>query len=619
METSIKEAIAENLEGGLSAKESIGICLDAMTGGEMPEQSLAEHDRVFHKKGFKKGTKCKYRERLAAALGSDDVEDARPKRKGKSGGGKGAKEAIVESLDFDPFDDVEYADDPPKRQRGRPRKDEQEKAEEKGRYGFGRRAKRELDAEQTRKVRMLEPKAETKEKRLEELTDRLSDLRSDGLDDYPMVKAEEDELATDLRVLAAELGDAVTIKSLPETKEYEKAFSDYRVLCKDTDAKIRTVKKLLGMSKESDFVDAEEILDELDHRQEEIESAYKRIYSTHDALSKALCERIEGSLYGEKADKGTDEGERQQFGTLHGEDGKAYMKRMKSNGREKEIPATIRNIDRQVERAERRWQRIAALSPDEMETVKRNWKKTIDNLMLRSALATNIGPMGLEGVLTGHLKSQHELTKKGKRFEGENEGAAFSIIGGMEDGPRYRFTRNQFGTDKGMDEGEYEKYGCLHSKTPVKDDNLTGGQYGSNVIRWKPESVVATFFCGDSLCLQRDSLNYCNCSLLSNPSPASFNPENTDLIDELKKGALAVGLEGLNHYNNAPYIELQFHGRDNMGADAVESISFGNENDARNLSPTAIAAIRENGIVVYLRNKEVEISEDGTLRKKRRG
>ena len=33
--------------------------------------------------------------------------------------------------------------------------DEQEKAEEKGRYGFGRRAKRELDAEQARKVRVL--------------------------------------------------------------------------------------------------------------------------------------------------------------------------------------------------------------------------------------------------------------------------------------------------------------------------------------------------------------------------------------------------------------------------------------------------------------------------------
>ena len=618
MAENINDYMARELMTCSSAKESLSICLDAL-GGETLKMSLQKHDEIHHKHGYKKGDKCKYRERLAAELESDTVDDASPKKGKKGNVEKKSKKVAKEELDFDPFDDVEYVDEPPKRRRGRPRKDEKREDDERRTpFGFGRRAKRELNEEQAQKGRRLNPKAEVKEKRLEELNDRLSRLMSEGLDDYPMVRAEEDELATDLRVLAAELGDAVTIKGLPETKAYEKAFSDYRALCKDTDAKIKAVKGLLKMSKEADFADAEEIIEELGGRQEEIEAAYKKIYDTHDNLSSVLCERIEGSMYGEKADKGGSEDDRRQFAPLHGEDGKAYMKRMKENGREKEIPATIRNIDRQVERAERRWQRIAALSPDEMETVKRNWKKTIDNLMLRSSLATNIGPMGLEGVLTGHLKSQHDLTKKGKRFEGENEGAAFGIIGGREDGPRYRFTRNQFGTEKGLSEDEYEKYGCMHSKTPVKDDNFTGGQYGRNVIRWKPESVVATFFCGDSLCLQRDDLNYCNCSLLSNPSPASFNPANSALIDELRKGPMAVGLEGLNHYNNSPYIELQFHGKDNMGANAIESISFGNEDDARNLSPAAIAAIHDNGILVYLRDKEVDISDSGVIKKKRK-
>ena len=55
-----------------------------------------------------------------------------------------------------------------------------------------------------------------------------------------------------------------------------------------------------------------------------------------------------------------------------------------------------------------------------------------------------------------------------------------------------------------------------------------------------------------------------------------------------------------------------------MGASAIESISFGDENDARNLSPKAIAAIHENNIIVYLRDKEVDISESGDLKRKRK-
>ena len=152
--------------------------------------------------------------------------------------------------------------------------------------------------------------------------------------------------------------------------------------------------------------------------------------------------------------------------------------------------------------------------------------------------------------------------------------------------------------------------------TPSNSDNLTGGQYGRNVIRWKPHKTVATMTFTDSLCLARDGLNYVTPCLVTNPSPCCFNPENSAVIDILQTRPMNAGLGELCHLMGTEYCELQLHGEDQYDVEAIDSISFGSENDVNNLSQDARARILEHRIPTFIGGKAILIDAEGGIKKR---
>ena len=216
-------------------------------------------------------------------------------------------------------------------------------------------------------------------------------------------------------------------------------------------------------------------------------------------------------------------------------------------------------------------------------------------------LGPRAGPqICINGILESYYKSAHELAEVR---------AKATMRGGNEESLRHRMTRKAFGTQKGMAAEEYEKYGCLHHIVPNREDSKIGGAYGKNVIRWKKYETVATMCCSDSLCLAYSHNDYVTPCLVSNPSPACFNPENRDFIDELKKRPLNIGIGLLCGKTGTPYIELQFHGAKKYGPESISSITLETGDDVRCLSNKAVEAITEYKIPVYIGDKQIRVED----------
>ena len=474
-------------------------------------------------------------------------------------------------------------------------------------HGLAARAFKQVEIEREDKLNRINPDPKAEKRRYMSLLSKLKSAKAAiAPPDNP---ADTDSIMDDIESLCKE-ANIKDYKKRPKFEEYQQCWADYRNLVDAAEKESEDADRRLD---KGEYDGLEDSISLLKGRGKQIDEAYEKIIDTLQSLYDDLCSEVERSEKG-LGIGGLRETEKEQFAPLWGEDGATYQARMKKVGRGREIPETIKRIDEMVAQAEKRWLRVAAIPPKEFETVKENWRKTVHNLMQHTSLATNSYPEGINGVLVEHLKSQHELTPKGKAFENPHpESGIWRIIGGEEESPRYRFTRNVFGTTKGMGEEHYEKYGCLHSKAPTSIDNATGRQYGRNVIRWKPESVCATMFCGDSVCLSRDGLNYCTCSLVSDPSPVSFNPENRHIIDALKKGPMNPGLQAMCGMFGTPYIEIQLHGANRPNAEDIESISFNSLDDVAMLSPDAIARIHDLDIPTYIRENEVRINEDGKV------
>lgn len=497
-----------------------------------------------------------------------------------------------------------------KRKRGRPRKDEC-KAKDPSKcwkHGFAGDILEKREREKSRNRDRLNPLPTRDDSR--EL-DLFADLRDVGYDisDAPDNKADTKYMRLDLDNLRREAG----LKKLDEgfkpyaayLKKWQE-YEDYKKHCQE-------LHRQTGLTiKSRHYDDAEELIQTLRKKADGISGKYAEILDAYDECSDALCELIEASR---KATQGAEQTEtaRQGYGMMDGEDFKAYKKRMGRIGRSKEIPKTIEKIDSIVAATERRWRSIAGLSQDEFDVVKKNFRKMFSNLMTRCSLATNRGIKGINGVLEGHLQSQHDFVKKGQRFDDGNY-SHHGIIGGNRNDPRYRFSEKCFGVDFGLPAGKYEKYGCLHTLHPSENDNLMGSEYGQNVIRWKPHKTVATMTFTDSLCLARAGLNYVNPCLVTNPSPCCFNPANRDMIETLKRKPVNIGLDSICTWSGTPYVELQLHGEDQYDASAIDSISFGSKEDVRNLSPKAIATILEHKIPLYIKTKPITIDERGRIK-----
>ena len=503
------------------------------------------------------------------------------------------------------------------RKRGRPRKETIVNGEvcraadpsKCWKHGHVKESLSEKRKERARKMDRINPQP-TRD--LEKELDLAKDLREIGWDieDAPDNKTDTENMVSDLDNLRREAKMKKLDESFKPFADYRKKWKEYEEFKKDAVQLHKTAETAMRRHR-PDM--AEEMLKSLRKRPDEIRGKYQEVLDSYNDLCDALCDILDrdGNSSGNK-DPNALEVEKNGYGMMDGENFKSYQKRIKSLGRGKEIPETIKRIDEIVAQTERRWRSVAGITKDDFDIVKANFKKTFSNLMKRCSLASNISIVGLNGVLEDHLKTQHDLTKKGKRFDDGNF-SHNAIIGGNEDMPRYKFTRKCFGTERGLKESKYEKYGCLHNISPVKDDNLMGGQYGHNIIRWKPHKSVATMTFTDSLCLARDGLNYVNPCLVTDPSPCCFNPENQDIIDALKRRSLNVGLDSICNMTGTPYVELQLHGEDQYDADAIESISFGSRADVANLSAQARAKIAEYRIPCFLEDKPIMIDERGRI------
>lgn len=519
------------------------------------------------------------------------------------------KDVLVSTLDANTKNVLDAASETPiKRKRYRFSRNGLEECEAKDPtkcrvHGFAARAMEKAQLEREDKLNRINPSPDALRRKYVEYSSKLKGAK-DAINP-PYSHADVDSIEDDIKGLCQEAG-IKNYKDRSKYQEYRQRRTEYRQLEEVAKKEINEAERRLNSDK---FDSLDDFIERLRGRGKQIDDAYDEVLGALHSLYDEICDEIDAAEKGLKVG-GLREVEKEQFGMLKGETGKLYQARMRGLGRGKEIPETIKRVDTMVEQAERRWQRVAALSPQEFETVKANWRKTVFNLLGRTALATNSFPEGLNGILEGHLKSQHELAEKGKLFDNPHpESGVWGIIGGNENMPRYRFTRKVFGTKPGMSEEQYEKYGCLHTRMPVKDDNYTGGQYGRNVIRWKPGTVCATMFCGDSICLSGDGINYCTCSPISNPSPASFNPKNRQAIEELKKGPLNFGLKSLCRLFGTPYIEIQLHGANRPTAEEIESISFNSKADMAMLSPMAVAKIRELNIPTYIQDRETHLGK----------
>lgn len=438
------------------------------------------------------------------------------------------------------------------------------------------------------------------------------DLREAGWDieDSPDSKAETDSMLSDMNNLRREAG----IKKLDDSFEpyaaYRRKWEEYGEVKKHA----AMLRKQAALSlKKHNYDDVEKMIVTLKKKPQEILDKYKEILEAYDSCCGALCDEIErqGGERGLKSHEAL-EAEKQDFGMMPRETSKDYQKRMRAIGRAKDTSETIKKVDEIVAQTERRWRSVAGMGQEEFFRVKENFRKTFGKLMKGCSLASNLSIAEVNRVLEDRLISQHDLVEKGRGRDGGNF-RHVSLDGGRTDGPQYRFAQKCFGVDKGLKESKYEKYGCLHTLTPADSDNLTGGQYGRNVIRWKPHKIVATMTFTDSLCLARDGLNYVTPCLVTDPSPCCFNPENRAVIDSLKEKPMNAGLEELCYLMGTEYCELQLHGENQYNAEAIESISFGLNNDVRNLSKKAIETILLNRIPIFIGGEPIRIDEKGVI------
>ena len=477
-------------------------------------------------------------------------------------------------------------------------------------HGNARKVLREQEKARSRNRARLNPQP-TED--LEREFDLDRELREVGWDigDTPDSPAETESLQRDMENLRREAGMKKLDSSFAPYAAYLQKWADYKDACKHA---MMLHKQAAISLKRHNYDDVEEMIETLKKKPQAILDSYQGVIDAYEDCCSAICDEIDkqGNERGLKSSEALD-AEKKEYGMMNRESSKDYQKRMKTVGRSKEVPESIKKIDDIVARTENRWRSVAGMGPEEFAVVKNNFRKTVENLMKGCSLATNRGIMGINGVLESHLKSQHDFVKKGEKFN-NGSNAHYAIVGGLDSDPRYKFSRKCFGVDKGLKPSQYEKYGCLHTGSPAARDNLMGGQYGKNVIRWKPHKAVATMSFTDSLCLARDGLNYVNPCLVTNPSPCCFNPENKEVVEALKKRPLSMGLEELCYLMGAPYCELQLHGEDQYNASAIESISFGSENDVKNLSKPSIESILSNHIPIYIRDKRIEIDEQGRIK-----
>ena len=468
-----------------------------------------------------------------------------------------------------------------KRKVGRPRKEPEDSVFT--RDGFASGILRDETKEKARKLDRLNPQPTEKLKHLQEIAVGLREIGFD-VEDSLKSRDEIEAMIADIDSLRKEAG----LKKIDESYEpygrFRTATIEYIEKKKDFKRYFEAAKESLDKQEERR---ADELLASLKDEPRELKDSYQKVIDTYSDLCYALTAIIdvESGDVDVSQNIGVGEIEKSGFGLIKGENLKAYSHRMKSLGRGRDVPNTIRDIDEKIENTERQWRSVAGISIDEFEKVKENWKRSVQNLMSKCSLASNMKIAAVNYLLGG--LGDTDKTKSEKET----------------------FTSNGIIADSGEKKSNAIKYGCLHSINPTKHDNDIGDSFGGIVVRWKPHCVVATLTFGDSLDIESSDTTFETPCLVTDASPCCFNPLKQDAVNALKDGVLDIGLESARTIFGIPYIELQFHGEGWYKPQSVDSISFWCDDDIRNLSQSAMEQIIKNRITIYVKDDNVKIAD----------
>lgn len=478
-----------------------------------------------------------------------------------------------------------------KRKRGRPRKEEQPPTNELQK-GVSRAALRAFQKEQARKKDRLNPQP-TEE--LQKIQDVNADLREAEWDMADLPDSRNDALAmlADIDNLRKEARIDKLDDSFPFYAEYRSVWNGYYAIKNEAKELLEAVKVYVG---NRDMKKAEETLISLKDDIKKMEDGYKGVREAYEKVCDALMSIADTrDDWRGMADPAATETARYGFGLMDGENGKRYMKRMRAVGRGSDIPKIIKGIDDRIVQAERRWRSIAGVSPTELKTIRENWQKSFRTLYSKVAVATNMKITDLNRLLEGRYTEK----QRGHKPEGEKNGIL------SENGEAFvsHIGETCFGADGQVN------YGCLHSIVPTEGDNDIGDAYGRVVVRWKPESVVATILFGNSIDIAAGSSNGMMPSLITDPSPCSFAPENRTMIETFRAEVMDLDLKKICEMTHVPYIEVQMHSKEGFKVEDIESISFGSEDDYMNVSAMGDAVIEEFKIPLFIKATPVDEDE----------
>ena len=476
-----------------------------------------------------------------------------------------------------------------KRKRGRPRNDSRK---EQYNNSLSKEALREDMKEKARKIDRINPKPTEEQKKFQDINADLREVEWD-MADLPDSRNDAMSMLADIDNLRDEAGIDKLDDSFPSYAEYRNLWNGYYKLKKESRELLDAIKNYI---ENKDLKKAKEIIISLKDNINEMNGRYGKVIDSYEKLCSELMSIADSrDDWRGSSNPASTETMKNGFGMIEGEDGKKYEKRMRSLGRWKDIPKTITGIDDRIAQTERRWRSVAGISPDEFKVIKENWQKSWRALSGKISVASNMKISDLNGILEGRYGKK----KRGRKPENEED----ELMSDLGD----RFV-SSIGESCFSKDGEI-RYGVLHTLNPVDGDNDVGGEYGQIVVRWKPQSVVATILFGNSLDMAAGSSNGMMPSLLSEPSPCSFAPENRTLIDMLKSSPCDLDLKKVCDLADVPYVEVQMHGSGGYKAEDIQSISFGSEDDYLNVSAMGDTIVEEFGIPLYIGGKPIEDEE----------
>lgn len=224
-----------------------------------------------------------------------------------------------------------------------------------------------------------------------------------------------------------------------------------------------------------------------------------------------------------------------------------------------DTPETVASLDKAIKKYERssKYGDIAKQHKDEIEQIMRDVFDTHD-------FGMNIDEDVIDKVLTSWFKNTFEVGG-GNGYVGSTKTTGAIETGHHRLGAAHRLFG--MGSDLAKDQlprNKYEKYGNLLDHNIEKSlQHGTATQYGNVEVRFKKDSVIATWTAGDSLGERWQP------SLTTDPKSCSFDDYSGTPTSTTES---ITDLTAWKRKHICSYLELQYHG--DLTVDCVESISY---------------------------------------------